>query len=102
MGLGQTIIYIVVPVVVVIYLLISDTTGLNFSLKVNFIANFMAPLLAYTAISTLGLAYTFTDTKNTMLEFGLIGALTFLITYPYKLEVDYRPLPTSVPLGNKR
>ena len=81
MGLGQTILYIVVPVVVIIYSLISDTTGLNFSLKVNFIANFMAPLLAYTAISTLGLAYTFTDTKNTMLEFGLIGALTFLITY---------------------
>ena len=40
MGLGQTILYIVVPLAVVIYLLASDTTGLNFSLKVNFIANF--------------------------------------------------------------
>lgn len=81
MGLGQTILYIVVPVVVIIYLLISDTTGLNFSLKVNFIANFMAPLLAYTAISTLGLANLFSDTKNVMLEFFLIGLITFLIIY---------------------
>ena len=81
MGLGQTILYIVIPISVVAYFLMSDTTGYNFALKVNFIANFMAPLLAYTAVSLLNIPYLFSDTKSTMLEFGVIAVLTFGIVY---------------------
>jgi len=81
MGLGQTILYIVIPVAVVIYLLLGDTTGYNFSLKVNFIANFFAPLLAYMMASSIGIMFIFSEQKNPLFEFILIGIVTFMIVY---------------------
>ena len=81
MGLGQTIMYIVIPVAIVIFMLLGDTTGYNFSLKVNFIANFFAPLLAYTLVSSVGISFMFSETKSPMLEFILIGIITLVIVY---------------------
>jgi hypothetical protein len=81
MGLGQTIMYIVIPVAIVIFMLLGDTTGYNFSLKVNFIANFFAPLLAYTIVSSVGISFIFSETKSPMLEFILIGIITLVIVY---------------------
>ena len=81
MGLAQTLMYTLLPIAGVIFFLLGNTTGYNFALKVNLIANFFAPMLAYNIAQIFGIAFIITPTKNFIFEFIFILIITFMIIY---------------------
>jgi len=90
MGLLQTLIYTGLPVVGIILFLLGETSGYNFALKVNLIANFFAPMLAYNIAEMLGIGFVISPTRAFMFEFIFILIVTFLIIYTIAILSIYK------------
>ena len=90
MGLLQTLIYTGLPVVGIIIFLLGETSGYNFALKVNLIANFFAPMLAYNIAEMLGIGFVLSPTRAFMFEFIFILVLTFFIIYTIAILSLYK------------
>jgi hypothetical protein len=90
MGLLQTLIYTGLPVVGIILFLLGETSGYNFALKVNLIANFFAPMLAYNIAEMLGIGFVISPTRAFMFEFIFILVVTFLIIYTIAILSIYK------------
>jgi len=90
MGLLQTLIYTGLPVVGIIFFLLGETSGYNFALKVNLIANFLAPMLAYNIAEIFGIGFVLSPTRAFMFEFIFILVVTFLIIYAIAILSIYK------------
>jgi len=56
MTIGSIFIYVLFGILATLWFLFTGTGGFNFSLKINFMANFFAPLVAFILVNTLGIS----------------------------------------------